>query len=352
MIFDRKFIGKNGFYWFIGTVEDRNDPLKLGRVRVRCRGLHDKNKAETKTEDLPWAMPLMPVTSASVSGIGQTPALVEGSWVVGFFMDGSECQEPVIMGSFLGIPIDAPNPQEGFNDPRTSLTGTPKTVTGTSFTGGVHTSFTEVNAGPFPNTVDKPDTHNLVRPTDDVNNNSVMVNKTTSRSAGQIGVAVAGGGSFSEPVLPYNAVYPYNKVIATESGHVIEMDDTPGAERIHIYHRSGSFVELHPDGKVVFKSIKTRTDIMHGDHNQHVEGNAATTVDGTLKILANGALTIQVPADLNIIGNVNITGDVTSDGTVWGKVEVKATALQTKLSTHVHTSAAPGSPTSSPTPGS
>lgn len=349
MIFDQKFLGKNSFYWFIGTVEDRNDPLKLGRVRVRCRGLHDKNKAETKTEDLPWAMPLMPVTSASVSGIGETPKLVEGSWVCGFFMDGFEAQEPVILGSFLGIPIDGPNAQEGFSDPRTSLTGTPKKVTGTSFSGGTHTSLTEVNAGPFPSVLDKPDTNHLARPDADINSSPVISNKTTSRGAGQTSIPVAGGGTFDEPDVPYNAAYPYNRVIGSESGHVIELDDTPGAERVHIYHRSGSFLELHPDGKVVFKSIKTRTDIMHGDHNQHVEGNAATTVDGTMKILSNGTLTMEVPADLNIIGNVNIDGDVAVSGDV-DATNVTATTEVTAgiipLTTHKHTGVTTGGGTS------
>ena len=40
------FMGLDGFVWFTGVVEDRNDPAKLGRVRVRCLGFHteDKNK--------------------------------------------------------------------------------------------------------------------------------------------------------------------------------------------------------------------------------------------------------------------------------------------------------------------
>ena len=53
---------------------------------------------------------------------------------------------------------------------------------------------------------------------------------------------------------PYAAVYPHNKVIQTKSGHVIEIDDTENAERIHIHHKSGSFVEFHPDGSVVIKT--------------------------------------------------------------------------------------------------
>ena len=39
-----QFSGQTGFIWWIGVVEDRQDPLKLGRVRVRCVGWHSENK--------------------------------------------------------------------------------------------------------------------------------------------------------------------------------------------------------------------------------------------------------------------------------------------------------------------
>lgn len=94
-----------GFFWFNGVVEDRNDPLLLGRCRVRIVGYHNPNKTELPTEDLPWAFPMQSITSAAMNGIGTTPlGPVEGTWVLGFFRDGDDCQEPVIMGTFGGIP--------------------------------------------------------------------------------------------------------------------------------------------------------------------------------------------------------------------------------------------------------
>ena len=73
------------FVWFQGVIEDRNDPLKIGRVKIRCYGYHTENKQDLPTEDLPWATPITPVTSASVNGIGETPlGPVTGTWVVGF----------------------------------------------------------------------------------------------------------------------------------------------------------------------------------------------------------------------------------------------------------------------------
>ena len=82
----KNFMGKDGFQWFVGVVEDRQDPKKLGRVRVRCLGYHSENISDLPTSDLPWAHPMNPITSATVSGVGQTPlGVVEGTWVVGFF---------------------------------------------------------------------------------------------------------------------------------------------------------------------------------------------------------------------------------------------------------------------------
>lgn len=95
--------GHSGFYWFMGVVEDRNDPLKMGRCRVRIAAYHTSDKTVLPTADLPWAMPLLPITSAAVSGIGQSPVgVVEGTWVLGFFLDGEDAQIPIMMGTFPG----------------------------------------------------------------------------------------------------------------------------------------------------------------------------------------------------------------------------------------------------------
>ena len=84
-----KFLGHNGFLWFTGVVEDRNDPNKAGRVRVRALGHHTSNTIILPTADLPWAHCMLPSTSAGISGLGQSATgLVEGSWVLGYFRDG------------------------------------------------------------------------------------------------------------------------------------------------------------------------------------------------------------------------------------------------------------------------
>ena len=87
-----------------------------------------------------------------------------------------------------------------------------------------------------------------------------------------------------EPDSPYAAVYPHNKAITTTSGHAIEIDDTPDAERIHIYHKSGTFVEIHPNGDVVTQ---------HKNGFRTVTGNDKLHVTGDLNIVADGHITID-----------------------------------------------------------
>ena len=95
----------SNFYWFFGCVEDRSDPMRIGRVKLRILGYHTDDKEQLPTDDLPWAMPIMPANSASTSGIGWSPTgPVEGTWVWGFFMDGAEGQQPAFVGTINAVP--------------------------------------------------------------------------------------------------------------------------------------------------------------------------------------------------------------------------------------------------------
>ena len=94
-------MGEEGFRWWLGVVEDIQDPKQLGRVKVRIIIEHDE---DVDTGDIDWAHIIMPSTSACVDGVGDTPNLAVGSRVVGFYMDGNEKQMPMVLGSFPTIP--------------------------------------------------------------------------------------------------------------------------------------------------------------------------------------------------------------------------------------------------------
>ena len=90
--------------FYTGCVENRLDPLKLGRCQVRVVGIHTENKIELPTFDLPWAHPMMPINSASMNGLGWSPTgVVQGSWVVVIFLDDAQ-QQPIMLGTLGGIP--------------------------------------------------------------------------------------------------------------------------------------------------------------------------------------------------------------------------------------------------------
>jgi hypothetical protein len=81
-----------------GIVEDYDDPLKTGRLRVRINGFHNINKTILPTKDLPWAMVALPVNgSTTLTG----PKV--GDWVIGFFFDGQSAQLPVVTHVLPGI---------------------------------------------------------------------------------------------------------------------------------------------------------------------------------------------------------------------------------------------------------
>ena len=123
------------------------------------------------------------------------------------------------------------------------------------------------------------------------------------------------------PSDPYKATYPNNKVTQTSSGHIIEIDDTDKAERIHIRHKSGSFVEFHPDGSVV---IKTTNVYIDAGTNANVK---ATNVDVEATSVKVAAETVDVDGTTT----VNIDG-------AGGDVIVSGVSLVNH--THSHTDGA------------
>jgi hypothetical protein len=92
------FHGLKDFVWWVGAIEDRIDPLGLGRCKVRIFGYHTADTTQLPTADLPWSHPILPINNSKSF---QSPTI--GDWVVGFFMDGETGQFPVVLGVLPGL---------------------------------------------------------------------------------------------------------------------------------------------------------------------------------------------------------------------------------------------------------
>jgi len=313
------FMGKAGFQWFVGVVEDRQDPQTLGRLRVRCLGYHTEGLDKLPTKDLPWAHVMNPITSATVSGIGQSPlGAVEGTWVVGFFQDGADAQQPIIIGTLPGVPSELPDTKsnKGFQD---AVNGVyPK------YKNESDVNRLSVNDEDLPHsslTIRQADLDKKVGTAQIDGIFSGVAQIPTDLDAGAVrdeNVGVVIGGEWSEPNTPYAAEYPYNHVYESEGGHVREMDDTPGKERIHERHASGSGYEIHPNGSKVTRVKQDNYTIVSNDDYTHIQGTQRHTTDGGVRIRVNSTNTegnnynIEVGANANVNvevnkGNINLT---------------------------------------------
>lgn len=270
---NKEYAGLGGFVWWVGIVEDRNDPLKLGRCRVRIFGWHSESIVDCPTKSLPWAQAMMPLNNANT----YTPK--ESDMVVGFFTDGENAQQPVMMGILPGIPLSNSNPQQGFNDTRTDKQ---------LFVSPVKPEDDKKN---YPRKLDEPTTSQLAR----YDNLPYQISNLKENALR------------FERQPSYNAKYPYNNAMESESGHAIEIDDTPQYERIHIYHRMGSNQEYRPDGSVQQKVVKDSTRSIGGDDLNYIKGNSLFVIDGDLTYIVKGKINFLSEKDIGAAAEGSIS---------------------------------------------
>jgi hypothetical protein len=275
---NKDFAGKNGFIWFVGVVEAINDPLKLGRCRVRCVGWHTDNKSLLPTNSLPWAQVMLPTNNTNPYPPRQS------DMVIGFFTDGPNAQDPIIIGTLPGIPLSAGNSQQGFCDPRTSaeLAAAPVKP--------------DESATNYPRKLDEPTTSRLAR--NDSDYPSAINTAKKTKKASKV-----------EPDSYYAAKYPYNNVYESESGHALEFDDTKDAERIHMYHRSGSYVEYGPLGDRSERIQRNKFEVVIGNEQVYVKGDVTVFIDGnaTVDVGKNAKLKVGGSFQADIGGTCKIT---------------------------------------------
>ena len=292
---EQYFMGLDGFIWFVGVVENRNDPAELGRVQVRCLGYHTEDLTLIPTADLPWAHVMHPVTDPSMQGLGNTPSfLVEGSWVVGFFRDAREKQQPIIMGTLPGYPENFPNTRLGFNDPTDTYPAEERIYSDHG--------------------IKESDVSRLARGEDSETHAALMMRRELKQDEIPIAIkphipevsdstTLEERTTWNEPhpksvtadESPYtSAKYPYNHVHESEAGHIHEIDDTPGGERLMQQHSTGTFQEIHPDGSKMVKVIGDNYEIIAGKSSILVVGDANITYDGNVRELVKGDYALEV----------------------------------------------------------
>lgn len=128
-----------------------------------------------------------------------------------------------------------------------------------------------------------------------------------------VGVPTAAGTSWDQPLAAYGAKYPYNKVFETESGHIQEFDDTPGQERLHTYHRSGTFTEVDANGTQVNYIVGDNFILMEQNGCIRVAGECNITVDGQTNILARSDANIEVAQNAKLVVGNNLEVGVAND---------------------------------------
>ena len=241
-----EFYGDNT-RWFIGVVKNINDPLELGRVQVKIFGIHEGTKEDIPDADLPYAQVVMPITEGGVKGLGNTVGLQVNARVFGIFLDGKNSQDPLVLGSLPKIEEESD--------------GAIKDVTTSQLARGT-------------NTLSKA--------------NDSIIDDTPYDSR-------------------YKAAYPNNAVHQTSSGHVIEIDDTSGYERIHIFHKSGTFIEMHENGDVVTQH-KNGFRTVTGNDKLHVTKDLDIIVGGDCNFSVNGdiVMTSLSNIDIHAAGQIEI----------------------------------------------
>jgi hypothetical protein len=247
---------------YYGIVENIFDPSKLGRAQVRVYGVHSHDKQQIPTESLAWSLAMGPVTSPGISGVGHSMFLLQGSWVIGTFTD-EDFQDFLIMGTLPTMSgVEFGNAQFGFTDPNSE----------------------------YPRNLNEEDNNLRVRGNPDPNDYEVQ--------------------GVYQPRSAYAPQYPHNHVYESESGHIKEYDDTPGATRIRERHNSGTYYEVQPGGSKIERVVADNYELILGDDTIEVKGNVNIIVSEDVNLSCAGNVTANVGKNVDFLVNGDVNGEV------------------------------------------
>lgn len=304
-------VGIRNPLFFVGVIENNNDPRKEGRVKVRAFGVHGTNK-QIEEEQLPWAIVIQGDYNPE-----NIPRL--NSWVFGMFIDGRTAQQPMVLGLI-------PTQHTELIDPALSGWGT------------IPLSDADIlSKGSTPADIGQPQNSRLAR-AENIEE-TYVVDQNAMRAEG---VEFAGDPekTWSEPAPAYNATYPHNKVIETGK-HVIELDDSPGQERIMIYHKEGSYYQVDNRGTVTNKAASDQMDVI--DRNHHIVvghdagGFQTVTINGNSYVKVNGNKIEEITGNLETIVHGNHHLSVGQQSTIQAGNQMQLRAPDVRAEANVGT---------------
>lgn len=264
--------------FFIGVVEDINDPEQLGRVKVRIFGKHSESYEDMPVKNLPWYTTVMPMTNPGIAGQGKTIGAQQGSWVFGLFIDGSDEQEALILGTVAGNSGGPPNINTGFRDPNSinpPVAGNDTPVTTVSDLQNKRVANRTLN---------------------------IPIARKPALSALNEGEELPEEQSISTPnPADYaNPVYPYNNAEVFKGGHAVEYDSTPGHERYSHMHRSGTATDITADGKKIEHITGDGFTVYKKNNTVYILGNCNLTVDKDINVKCGGDYVLDIDGSMHI----------------------------------------------------
>ena len=297
--------------FYRAVVENNDDGGKHGACQVRILGIHPENAQRTgknigvKTEDLPWAEVMVPVAfHGGMSGIGVSAVPLKGSWVW-VILDGGDWNKPIIVGLISGTSTkerpDGPKKTWGFHDPDKKY--------------------------PIKDRLGEPDQNRLAANRKFAETPIKKIRDANKDKA----IPTSTGGTWDEILEKTSAAkYPNNTVFETVGHSFIEYDSSPGNERIHFFHKSGTYWEIQEKGDYMFKTVDNRFEIVNKDYNILVKKNHRITVQKDVETKYDAKETVLVGGDHKetIKGKVEQIYKSTMDVKVTGAVTEKYSAGQ------------------------
>lgn len=289
---------------YIGVVEDRNDPQQMGRVRVRVLGVHSPDRInDVPINMLPWSMVMQP-SNAMTGSSTSVAQLVEGTWVVVYFMDANY-QECIVLGSISALTPDRERIlyENGFNDPfgvyplwsapepqdddedeentnRQLSSGAATSLAAKEEFWQEHPTYNERGRSRVRN-VPKARPYRVSSVGTDLDNEEDYETKFWEE------LDLRGGN-------PNQSIYPFNEVHEHENGTIVEYDASPRATRFTEMHASGSYREVLVDGTTTVKIVGDGYEIVLGEKSMFVKGDLNLTVEGDMRQLVKGDYTLEV----------------------------------------------------------